>query len=158
MNYVFRRLVSGDVSREWTDVARQCRRRYQFAASNVVSIVRGLANRHGVALHAAPTTPAASTAAASAAPAVASIASIALVTSALALCCPDLYDMFSESLGIFRLEVESANSCKPPKSLRFLLFRPVVSSKGFKRAAPHDRECIFFFHRVRRGSDDPCNK
>lgn len=97
MNYIF--LVPGDVSREWADVARQCWRRYQFAASDVLSIVRGLANGHGVALHAAsPATPAA-TAATSSAP---------VVASALALRCPDLHDMFSKSLGISRLEVKSA--------------------------------------------------
>lgn len=127
MNYVFRRLVLGDVSREWTDVARQRRRRYQFAASNIISIARGLANRHGVALHAAPTTPAASTATASAAPAV---TSIALVTSALALCCPGLHDMFSESLGIFRLEIKSANYASLQN-----LFASRSSDQSFPRKA-----------------------
>lgn len=113
MKYIFRRLVLGDVSREWTDVARQCRRRYQFAASDVLSIVRGLANRHRVALHAAPAATPAAPAATSAAPAV---ASAALVASAFALRCPDLYDMFSESLGISRPEVKSAN-CASPQNL-----------------------------------------
>lgn len=140
------------MSREWTDVARQCRRRYQFAASDVLSIVRGLANGHGVALHAAPAATPATTAATSAAPVVASIAPVA---SAFALHCPDLHDMFSESLGILRPEV--CKTVRVPGNL----FASHSHDRSFPRKtsrSPNTGECIAFFFRIRRGSDDLCSK
>ena len=144
----------GDVSREWTDVTRQCWRRYQFTASDILSIVRGLANEHGVALHATTSATPATSAATSAAPA---IASIAIVASALALRCPDLHDMFSESLGIFRYEMKSANSMRAPEISSFSSpLGPIISSKDSISPTLHMQIVSFFssfFFFVLRGSD-----
>lgn len=86
-------LVSGDVSREWTDVTRQYRRQYQFVAPDVLLIIRSLASGRWLALHAATT---ATTPAAPAA--TLTVASIASIPFTLALRCPDLHDMLFESL------------------------------------------------------------
>jgi len=110
------------VSREWTDVARQCRRRYQLAAFDVFNIVRGLASGCWLALHATIAATAATTAT-TATPAVTSVA------SALALRCPDLHNMLSELLEAFRLVKESSGRQRASsKFLCFPLARPVVQA------------------------------
>lgn len=127
------------MSREWTDVARQCWRWYQFATSDVLSIVRGLANGYRVALHAVP----AATPAAAATSATPTVASVTLVTSAFALRCSDLYDMFFESLGIFRPKVKSANYASP-QNLFVSRFSDLVSSKDSRSTTSRGGECSFF--------------
>lgn len=105
---------SGDVSRKWTDVARQCRRWCcQFAASNVLSTVRGVACGCWLALHAAA-------AASATATATSATSAVTSVTSALALHRPDLHDMLSESLGVLR-----AIACKArPRDLEVIFDFP----------------------------------
>lgn len=115
---------SGDVSRKWTDVARQCRRWCcQFAASNVLSTVRGVACGCWLALHAAA-------AASATATATSATSAVTSVTSALALRRPDLHDMLFESLGVLR-----AIACKArPSSWSHLwLSAPILSVVVFDR-------------------------